>query len=746
MSRPKQCQFCIGLIVVLIAGRVVWLMAGQNDRNVTMIKQNYKQSPHAIFSRKMDASGVHPSHLNATLGNEDKRLNVNLNSTSEYTRSLVPSMTSSNSTSCLDEDIPYLNTTKLYQNDVDNQATQGLSYKNRQFYLKGKPFRILSGAIHYFRTVPQYWEDRMKKLKACGLNTVETYVSWNLHEPSPGTFHFDGILDVREFIKLAGTLGLYVIFRPGPYICSEWDFGGMPGWLLNDPGMKVRTNYPGYVAAVDRFFGKLLPLVKDLQFAAGGPIIMVQVENEYGVYGPDISHQKFLTCLLKREGIHEFLVTSDNSDNHLDFHLHALPTVNFHTPRNSFSGIAALDPDFPLMVMEFWTGWFDNWGKDGHSTRAASRVNATLQQVLDMGASLNLYMFHGGTNFGFTSGALNFTQFQAFVTSYDYDAVLSEAGDITPKYEAFRDTLLKYHKKTGQQQTFEVPPNAPKASYGSIEIKEILEWKEFLKTLPLGASDQPMHHMESYKDSNGQHSCLGYIVYSHAVQISDIQKIDLSDKRFSEYVHDRLLSILDGNLFHVMHGPKSLIHPTTDIPWNSVLENITKATSSSASVDLDLVVESQGRVGYSPRKRDLFNRQRKGMSDFVYKDIFGDISGWNIRFIKFDEEQNKLLGQSSGWRNLGPGDKRQAPGLLRGYLEVTDTPADTFVNLEGWKKGVVIVNGFNIGRYWDVGPQRTLYLPAPLLKVGQNEIMVFEEESCGKNIQFVNKPNLSGMV
>ncbi|GFO02827.1 beta-galactosidase, partial [Plakobranchus ocellatus] len=353
----------------------------------------------------------------------------------------------------------------------DERPTPALTFKDRVFYLNEMPFRIFSGAMHYFRVVPEYWMDRLKKLKACGLNTVETYVPWNLHEPSPGIFDFKGILNLRKFINMAAELGLYVILRPGPYICSEFEFGGLPGWLLADPHMRVRTNYRNYIKYVNKYWSVLLPMMLDLQFTEGGPIIMFQVENEYSSYGVDHNHVKLLLYMMREYGVRELVVTSDNVfqllKDHPEFDVskYALNTINGHKiDENHLEFVQKQNQHFPIMVMELWCGWFDWWRHD-HTTGNIKTLKKTLTYLLDHGGSFNLYMFLGGTNFGFTSGAANLTRYEVVTTSYDYGAALSEAGDTTPKYFLVRDELLKFYKKLGIPYLPEVPPNLPKASY-----------------------------------------------------------------------------------------------------------------------------------------------------------------------------------------------------------------------------------------------------------------------------------------
>ncbi|BFZ25985.1 hypothetical protein BsWGS_29024 [Bradybaena similaris] len=467
---------------------------------------------------------------------------------------------------------------------IDQNKVTGLTFHNRVFFLNGQPFRIFSGAVHYFRIIPEYWEDRLKKLKACGLNTVETYVAWNLHEPSPGVFNFNGMLDLKKFITLAARLGLYVILRPGPFICSEFDFGGLPGWLLHDPDMKVRTNYPGYVSAVNKYFSRLLPMVHNQQFTEGGPIIMFQVENEYSAYGENTEHLKLLVYLMKSHGIKEMLVTSDHKfkekykeNKQLDFSKYALLTDNFdRLASNSFSLIRSLNKHFPVMVMEFWTGWFDVWGQEKHSTSPVTEVNKTLNFILDEGGSFNLYMFIGGTNFGFTAGAINISGYEPMVTSYDYNAILSEAGDITAKYNMVRNRLLQFYKSIGINSLPPVPPNTPKASYGHIQVLEAMEWDVFLSLIPIGTTDNKVNFMETYRDHDGVYNTMGYIVYSHLIG-GNTHWNKMPGVQLTGFARDRLTAILNSEVFFVMDNLKKpqeeeedkFLHYNWDQSWQA---------------------------------------------------------------------------------------------------------------------------------------------------------------------------------
>ncbi|XP_071095299.1 beta-galactosidase-1-like protein 2 [Haliotis cracherodii] len=599
-----------------------------------------------------------------------------------------------------------------------------VSFSKGHFVLGGKTLKILSGAMHYFRVVPDYWKDRMLKMKSCGLNTLETYVPWNLHEPTPGLFDFEGILDVRKYIQLAHEVGLHVIFRPGPFICSEWDFGGLPSWLLADPNMKVRSNYPPYQKASERFFSKLLPLVTDLQYSQGGPIIAVQVENEFGSYSDEVQHLDFLRALLIKNGITELLVTSDNLSGmrRAPFHKYALPTANFQDYEKSskeFNAIRELNPDFPLMVMEYWSGWFDHWGS-AHSTFPLEAFAKSLSGILHNDSSVNFYMFHGGTNFGFMAGANYFDDYKPDVTSYDYDAPLDEAGNITPKYEKAREIIMEYVlKKQGITSLPEPPPNSAKADYGHLAIDSYLPWHTMMSLMESSLEVKRPDHMESIKLISGVGQSYGYIVYRKTLnQPGTLLKLP-------GHVTDRAQILLNSKETAILdwHTKDPEVH----------LEDV------KADTVLDIVVENLGRVNYILAGSEILNSQRKGLSGDVYLDE-KKLEDWKIFPLDFDKSYVNRLSRTSEWKPFEV--QVNTPCMYRTELKIAEEPRDTYLLVKGWKKGVVFINGFNLGRYWNIGPQKTLYVPAPILKTGTNEVLIFELHKPAPEITFQSSPDL----
>ncbi|MCX6992658.1 MAG: beta-galactosidase [Kiritimatiellaeota bacterium] len=548
--------------------------------------------------------------------------------------------------------------------------------------------RLLAGALHYFRVVPEYWEDRLKKLKYLGLNTVETYVPWNRHEPKPGKFVFSGGLDLEKFIRLAGALDLQVIVRPGPYICSEWDFGGLPSWLLANSEIRLRCANPLYLAAVDRYFDDLIPRLKRFQVASGGPLIAVQVENEYGSYGSDHEYLRYLAEGMRRRGLKLPFFTSDGPADHYlvgGTLPGVLKTVNFgNNAAGAFSKLKEHQPDGPLMCAEFWNqdlGGFLHWGEH-RKPRAAGEVANIVDEILRAGASLNQYMFHGGTNFGFMNGA-NYDngQYRPHITSYDHDGLLDEAGNPTPKYWAIREVIGKYAPLPKEPP----PPALPKFAYGKVALTECASLFDVLESLSFPEKRVTPEPMEKL----GQD--YGFILY-RTIVTGPREPMPL----ILQEVHDRAQVFVDGKYKGVIER--------WGIQDQLVLE------FAAGDHQLDILVENMGRINFGPLLRDY-----KGITEGIR---LGDqfIYHWQIFSLPLDD-LSKLP--------FAPGIQLNGPVFCRGHFQV-DNVADTFLALPGWIKGVCFINGFNLGRYWEVGPQMTLYLPAPLLRKGNNELIVLE--------------------
>ncbi|XP_013386988.1 beta-galactosidase-1-like protein 2 [Lingula anatina] len=597
----------------------------------------------------------------------------------------------------------------------------GLETKYKKFYLDGKPLRILSGAVHYFRVVPEYWADRLMKLKSCGLNTVETYVPWNLHEEIKGNYKFDGMLDLRKYILLAKKLGLYVIFRPGPFICSEWDFGGLPSWLLHDPHMRVRSTYQPFMDAVDSYFSQLIPLVADLQYTKGGPIIAVQIENEYGSFSNDINYMEFVKTTMEKYGIVELMFTSDND---MGIDKGSMPgvlvTANFnelHVAEGLFNQIRKTNPEWPLMAMEFWPGWFDHWGEEHHKY-SEEKTETVLRYILKNDGSVNFYMFHGGTNFGFMNGA-NGPPYAPTITSYDYDAPLNERGGLTNKYAKIKEIFEEMIPSEIPHPLPELPSSAHLGTmgYGTVKMTRYMPLDSML-TYVESVHSKEVIPMEFLDINNGGGQGYGFILYRKSVTSGGTLKI-------TGHVRDRAVVLFDGNEEGVIDCYKP--------------DQIVEVKVSKMGM-LDILVENLGRVNYADGKSGVLDDQRKGLVEPVN---LGDtkLEGWSIYPLEFKKKFLRNIVSSPKWTKFDR--EFQGPAIFRGTFFIHEESArDTYINMVGWKKGVVFVNGFNLGRYWEKGPQGTLYLPGPLLKKGDNEILVFELHKPNSVVILDNHPVL----
>lgn len=579
------------------------------------------------------------------------------------------------------------------------------SYDDKNFLLNGKPFTILSGALHYFRIPREYWYDRLLKLKECGFNTVETYTCWNLHEEREGEFNFSGMLDLAEFIKTAEEIGLYVILRPGPYICAEWEAGGLPAWLFKYHDMALRCNDALFLEKVKRYFVALFNEVRPHFATNSGGIIMVQVENEYGSYGNDKAYLRAIVDIYRECGVDVTLFTSDGSS---DWMLgggtleDCLCVVNFGSdPVGNFEALNDFRPKQPLMCGEFWCGWFDHWHNE-HHTREALDVAAALDELLSQNASVNMYMFHGGTNFGFMNGANYYDEYSPTVTSYDYCSPLSEAGDLTPTYYAVREVIEKHLGK-------KLPPltvkNSAKAAYGKLDLTE----KAFLLDACDKLTNPVFYPVAKSQEDIGQN--VGFTLYSTTVN-GPIEGLPLD----FEMLHDRAVIYINGKKVGVMERGYRR-------------DEVIPTVKSGESIILDILVENMGRINYGVKTAD-----RKGINGVRFGQQFH--YGWkhypmemkNLSDIPYEPCDGGVEGSH----------------FLKGVLKIDSEPMDTFIRLDDFCHGFVAVNGFILGRYYtEAGPQKTLYCPAPMLKKGENEIVVFETDGSKSNvIEFTDKPDL----
>ncbi len=571
------------------------------------------------------------------------------------------------------------------------------------FYLNNKPFKVISGALHYFRTLPEYWEDRLKKLKAMGCNTVETYIPWNFHEPKKGEFHWDGMRDICRFIEIAEEIGLYMIIRPSPYICSEWEFGGLPAWLLKDRNMRLRCCYKPYLDHVSDYYEVLIPKLVPYQFDKGGNIILVQIENEYGYYGDDTAYLEFLRDKMRSLGITVPFITSDGPWNKSVFKAGcvegALPTGNFGSSCEwQFGELKKLIGDNkPLMCAEFWVGWFDFWGSGEHKTSDLEKNKVDLDYMLSKG-NVNFYMFLGGTDFGFMNGSNYDEKLTPDVTSYDYDAPLTEDGRLTEKYLAFREIIGKYNTLPPIYD-----PEIKRADFGQVKVTEKTDLFSVLDSIadPI-ITPYPLSMEETDQNT-------GYILYRTKIKpyetVEEI-RFDGANDRINAYE----------NQAHIFTA------------YDKELQNTQKISSKASGAVYDFLVENMGRVNFG----HLLEEQRKGITKALCVNTHRHF-GFEIYNLPFDEKQLEKLDFSKGY-------KENVPAFYKLEFEVND-PADTFVDMTGFGKGCVFINGFNLGRFWEIGPQKSLYLPAPLLKKGTNTLIIFETEGkAGDNVRLTKDP------
>lgn len=550
------------------------------------------------------------------------------------------------------------------------------------FLLDGSPFVIRSGSMHYPRVPRPYWRDRMRKLRALGLNTVCTYVFWNLHEPEPGRFDFNGQNDLAAYLRTAQEEGLWVILRPGPYVCTEWDFGGFPAWLLAPPAMRVRTADQKFLQASQRYLLEVGAQVAHLEAARGGPILLVQVENEYGSFGGDHGYLAAVRDQIREAGFRGPLYTSNGPGQKMLAN-GSLPdltsVINFgdgDDPARAFAELEKFRAHGPRMCGEYWDGWFDHWGEKHHTTPPEDAARG-LDWMLSRGISCNLYMAHGGTSFGFMAGANYGRSYEPDTTSYDYDAPIDEAGRPTAKFSALR-AIIEKHLPRGERLP-ELPAALPAITIPEFTLREYAPLEQLLRAPYTARRPLPMEVL-------GQ--AYGLIWYRTRMQdaVADtLQPLELRDYARA-YVNGRELGELERSRQHV-----------------------TLPVRLAAGDRLDILVENMGRINFGAKLQDNL----QGITERV---LVGqqELTDWEVYALP--------LRDLSGLRysaQVGSG-----PGFHRARFTLAQT-GDTFLDVRGCGKGCVWVNGHNLGRYWDRGPQQTLFLPGCWLRRGTNEVVVF---------------------
>ncbi|MDO4158825.1 MAG: beta-galactosidase [Prevotellaceae bacterium] len=590
------------------------------------------------------------------------------------------------------------------------------------FLLNGKPFIVKAAELHYPRIPRQYWEHRIKMCKSLGMNTVCLYVFWNIHEQHEGVFDFTGNNDVAEFCRIAQKNGMYVIVRPGPYVCAEWEMGGLPWWLLKKKDIRLREQDPYFMERVRIFEHEVGKQLSSLTIQNGGPIIMVQVENEYGSYGIDKAYVSAIRDIVKESGFDKVTLfqcdwASNFTNNGLD---DLVWTMNFGTGANideQFRRLGELRPDAPKMCSEFWSGWFDKWGAQ-HETRPAKAMVDNIDEMLSKGISFSLYMAHGGTSFGHWAGA-NSPGFAPDVTSYDYDAPINEYGQATPKYYELRNLLQKYSD--------EKLPNVPKPAAPLISVPEfkLTEFAPFENGVDSVADSR---NTLTFEEMN---MGWGSMIYSTALpEINGKSVLNVTDG------HDFVQIFIDGKYI----GKIDRVQNEKTLTLPSVKKGQT----------LTILVEAMGRINFGRAIKDF-----KGITKEVTingtidgDDVTWNLKDWNIRRIS-DDYTTAVNALSKATEDVLRNDRvGEKIGYYRGYFNLKKT-GDTFLNTEAFGKGQVYVNGHAIGRFWSIGPQQTLYVPGCWLKKGKNEVIVLdvvgpkgEPTAFGQDKPELNKLNL----
>ena len=587
--------------------------------------------------------------------------------------------------------------------DSKNTFTTG----DKTFLLNGKPFVVKAAEIHYPRIPRQYWEHRIKMCKALGMNTICIYIFWNIHEQREGVFDFKGQNDVAEFCRLAKKNGMYVIVRPGPYVCAEWEMGGLPWWLLKKKDIRLREQDPYFMSCVDRFEKHVAEQLAPLTIQRGGPIIMVQVENEYGSYGENKAYIAQIRDTLRKY----WDIKSDNTtpsqqttlfqcDWNSNFEKNGLDdltwTMNFGTGAkidDQFRRLRELRPNAPLMCSEFWSGWFDKWGAR-HETRPAKDMVAGIDEMLSKGISFSLYMTHGGTSFGHWAGA-NSPGFAPDVTSYDYDAPINEYGEPTEKYWLLRKTLQKYSDKK-------------------------------LPAVPGKAAD-----IISIPKMTLQNAAPIYMGVDSIAESRDVQTFEEMNMGYGSMIYNtKLPEIADGSMLHI--NGHDYVQVFINGNYIGKIDRVKNERSlplpaTKKGDQLTMLVEGMGRINFGRAIKDF-----KGLVDDVTltAEVDGDELTWNLKDWRMrriaDDYQTARRAITTPRNDIALSDNTPSKiGYYRTTFRLNKT-GDTFLNMETWGKGQVYVNGHALGRFWSIGPQQTLYCPGCWLKKGENEIVVLD--------------------
>ncbi|KAF6212146.1 hypothetical protein GE061_012667 [Apolygus lucorum] len=714
-------------------------------------------------------------------------------------------------------------------NEEKRRRSFEISYDNDTFLMDGEPFKYISGSLHYFRVPHQYWKDRLNKIRLLGFNAISTYVEWSTHELNRGEFNFEGDANIEDFIKTAHQMGLFVILRPGPYICAEREFGGYPAWLLSEnPNMKMRTSDPSHAFFIEKWFHVLFSRLKPLLYGNGGPIIMVQVENEYGSYPKH--DKKYLSWLrdlyLSHVGDKAVLFTTDGWNQDMVNRgriAGVFSTVDFGSTREEvqklFAPLRRIQPKGPLVNSEFYTGWLSYWGEP-YSKVETVNIIRTMRGLIQSNVSFNCYMIQGGTNFGYTSGSGSSDTLKLSLTSYDYDAPINEAGDLTDKYFAMRELLEEYGMRVGDLKEIEALRSKPKGDYGIVEMEPVVS----LLQSPIGSEPVTTTYPQTMEFFNQSY---GFIAYTHTV--TDPPK-DPSVLQVN--IRDRALVLLDNVEISVLAYTvinETPLPPTMKSGMNltllvenqgrrnfQLLSDVTKGVISNATLD-GKILENWLTVSYPVTTEDIKKIEEMATIDSLIdtyefpvfltatftlpppaqksnevhvEDVRGSETTMSgvVAETAAPEVQKPEQPVEEASRSQVPEEKPEggvkektltpavpvdsmqkqeevteavevsttiAPVEETTVISVTqvrrkretsgeDYPLDSFLDMTGWGKGLVFINGHNLGRYWHIGPQATLFVPGVwLLPYPQkNRITILELHYAphDKTVRFSTQP------
>jgi beta-galactosidase len=553
------------------------------------------------------------------------------------------------------------------------------------FLLDGKPFTMISGELHYPRIPREAWRHRMKMAKAMGLNTIGTYVFWNIHEPEKGVFDFSGNNDIAAFVRTAQEEGLWVVLRPSPYVCAEWEFGGYPYWLQNEKGLVVRSTETKFISAYRNYLNAVSKQIAPLQIHRGGNVLMIQVENEYGFYSNDKAYLEMNRKMFVDAGFDGLLYTCDPAPKVKDGHIPGLlPAINgLASPEKVKSLVREYhNGKGPFYVAEWYPAWFDWWGTPHHKV-PASDYAPKLDSLLTAGVSVNMYMFHGGTTRGFMNGAnYNDTNpYEPQISSYDYDAPLDEAGNVTLKFLSFR-SIIEKHLDNGTVLPA-VPPAKKSISIGEIHLTM---QSSLFDNLPRAVESNKLMTFEDL------HQAYGFVMYRSEFSPGKPGYLKINQ------VRDYAIVFVDGKRLGILDRRSNL---------DSILIN-----ASAGKHQLDILVENLGRVNFGP----YLLKNKKGITESVTFDGT-EIRKWKMYSLPFSDISKVRFANTNV--------QTSQPVIKRGSFTLNQ-PFDTYFDLSAWGKGVVWINGHNLGRYWHIGPQQTVYVPAEWLKKGTNEVVILE--------------------